>query len=304
MINCDCDVVVAGSGPAGLTASMYLARAGYSVINVMGINPGGNLVKISNLENYPGVKNTTGYDLWETMVEQCKDVGVQFAEWCDVISHEKENDKSPNVVELSAPFNDKTTLTSRAFIECVGGKHKSLNLPDEHQYYGNGISYCASCDGPYYKNKTVIVVGGGNTAFDDAITLSKYCKRVIVIHRRDTFRASQDMINKARSIGNISYINNSNVIKLVENSSNNLCGVVVEDKNTKEQRMVSCDGVFYAIGFEPNYIPTRIGGLNSGNFSAGDVNNNSFKQVITACGDGCSAALECIQFLQRTEGEF
>ena len=195
--NFDCDVIVIGSGPAGLTASMYLVRAGFSVINISGDEPGGNLSKIRLIENYPGVVSCSGDELFKTMYKQCSDIGVKFYDFFNAEKCEKKNNIFYTYLD-----NDEI-LKSRAVIFAVGGKHRVLGLNNETEYFGNGISFCATCDGPLYENKDVVIIGGGNTAMDFAISLSNICKSVRIIHRRDSFRASADMIRMAEKCNNI-----------------------------------------------------------------------------------------------------
>lgn len=294
-MNVEYDVIVIGSGPAGLTASMYLARAGYKVCNITGLNPGGQLININNLENYPGYKSISGYDLWEIMVDQCKSVGVTFFEYANVVEHEKNGDEQPNIITYSDGVVQRK-IRSKAVITCIGGKHKSLNLPNEQLFFGKGISFCATCDGPYYKNKIVWVVGGGNTAIDYAITLSKYCKEVHIAHRRNELRATKDMVDKIKNISNI-YLHLNTIVTELKGTKK-LEQIVIKDNDSFKECVVLCDCLFYAIGFKFENIPCRISGLHSGTFAAGDY-STEYHQVITAAGDGCRAALDCIKFLQE-----
>lgn len=283
------DIIVIGSGPAGLTASMYLARAGYKVLNITGEEPGGNLANIKILENYPGIVSCSGYDLFKIMKKQCKDVGVEFYEYEDVAFIKNESSK------YEVYFDDERFLIGKTIILAIGGSHKTLGLKNEDELFGDGISFCATCDGPMYENKSVIVIGGGNSAFDFILTLSKYCKDVTLIHRRNEFRASKDMIDKVKKLNNVKFILDSNVTSIEKNHIKKMLDVTVNTNNN--QKIISTDGVFYAIGFNPNTI--RIEGENkNGIFYCGDVNKENYMQVITAAGDGCKAALDCIKYLQ------
>lgn len=283
------DSIVIGSGPAGLTASMYLARAGYNVLNITGEEPGGNLANIKLLENYPGVLKCSGYDLFKTMIEQCKNVGVEFYEYENVAFLKNED----SVYKVY--FDDERFLTCKTIILSIGGSHRILGLENEEELFGDGISFCATCDGPMYEGKSVVVIGGGNSAFDFALTLSKYCKDVTIIHRRNEFRASKDMIDKVKNLDNVKFILDSNVTNIMKNHYKKMLDVTIN-----EDEIISTDGVFYAIGFTPN-IMECVGNFENGLFECGDMNTNNYMQVITAAGDGCKAALDCVKFLQSLE---
>ena len=323
--NFDCDVIVIGSGPAGLTASMYLVRAGFSVINISGDEPGGNLSKIRLIENYPGVVSCSGDELFKTMYKQCSDIGVKFYDFFNAEKCEKKNNIFYTYLD-----NDEI-LKSRAVIFAVGGKHRVLGLNNETEYFGNGISFCATCDGPLYENKDVVIIGGGNTAMDFAISLSNICKSVRIIHRRDSFRASADMIKMAEKCNNVSFLKGYNVrlvadsykedLKiydgedvtndedLIDRIDENLdrndffyFELHVENKNENKElgnTIVCTEGIFYALGFENNSIPYSYDNNSDGYFSCGDMNTNNYMQVITAAADGCKKAIDCQSYLKR-----
>ena len=236
------DTIVIGSGPAGLTASMYLARAGYNVLNITGEEPGGNLANIKVLENYPGIIKCSGYDLFKTMVEQCKNVGVNFYEYNNVNCWKKNYGEYYKVYVNDSDIN---FFESKSIILAIGGIHRTLGLENEEDLFGNGISFCATCDGPMYENKSVAIIGGGNSAFDFAITLSKYCKDVKIIHRRNEFRASKDMIDKVKNLNNVKFILNSNVTKIEKNNHKEMLDVTIN-----ENEILSFDGIFYALGLK------------------------------------------------------
>ena len=288
--NFDCDVIVIGSGPAGLTASMYLVRAGFSVINISGDEPGGNLSKIRLIENYPGVVSCSGDELFKTMYKQCSDIGVKFYDFFNAEKCEKKNNIFYTYLD-----NDEI-LKSRAVIFAVGGKHRVLGLNNETEYFGNGISFCATCDGPLYENKDVVIIGGGNTAMDFAISLSNICKSVRIIHRRDSFRASADMIKTAEKCNNVSFLKGYNVKELKYIKEGDYFELHVENKNENKElgnTIVCTEGIFYALGFENNSIPYSYDNNSDGYFSCGDMNTNNYMQVITAAADGCKKAIDC-----------
>ena len=294
--NFDCDVIVIGSGPAGLTASMYLVRAGFSVINISGDEPGGNLSKIRLIENYPGVVSCSGDELFKTMYKQCSDIGVKFYDFFNAEKCEKKNNIFYTYLD-----NDEI-LKSRAVIFAVGGKHRVLGLNNETEYFGNGISFCATCDGPLYENKDVVIIGGGNTAMDFAISLSNICKSVRIIHRRDSFRASADMIKMAEKCNNVSFLKGYNVKELKYIEEGDYFELHVENKNENKElgnTIVCTEGIFYALGFENNSIPYSYDNNSDGYFSCGDMNTNNYMQVITAAADGCKKAIDCQSYLKR-----
>lgn len=294
--NFDCDVIVIGSGPAGLTASMYLVRAGFSVINISGDEPGGNLSKIRLIENYPGVVSCSGDELFKTMYKQCSDIGVKFYDFFNVEKCEKKNNIFYTYLD-----NDEI-LKSRAVIFAVGGKHRVLGLNNETEYFGNGISFCATCDGPLYENKDVVIIGGGNTAMDFAISLSNICKSVRIIHRRDSFRASADMIKMAEKCNNVSFLKGYNVKELKYIEEGDYFELHVENKNENKElgnTIVCTEGIFYALGFENNSIPYSYDNNSDGYFSCGDMNTNNYMQVVTAAADGCKKAIDCQSYLKR-----
>ena len=294
--NFDCDVIVIGSGPAGLTASMYLVRAGFSVINISGDEPGGNLSKIRLIENYPGVVSCSGDELFKTMYKQCSDIGVKFYDFFNAEKCEKKN----NIFYTYLDNNE--ILKSRAVIFAVGGKHRVLGLNNETEYFGNGISFCATCDGPLYENKDVVIIGGGNTAMDFAISLSNICKSVRIIHRRDSFRASADMIKMAEKCNNVSFLKGYNVKELKYIKEDDYFELHVENKNENKElgnTIVCTEGIFYALGFENNSIPYSYDNNSDGYFSCGDMNTNNYMQVVTAAADGCKKAIDCQSYLKR-----
>ena len=277
------DCIVIGAGPAGLTASLYLARGGYKVICI-GKEPGGTLNNITTLENYPGIISINGSDLANNMIEQCTNFGVQ----CEFFNSVKSISKSDNENYFVITLNDDNVLTSKTIIICSGLLPNTLNIPGEEECL-NKISFCATCDAPFYTNKNVAIIGGGNTAMDFAISLSKYCKQIYIIHRRDKFRAEAAMINKVKSLNNIKFLMETSVKSLKK----------INDKielNLSDSSTLEVNGIFYALGFSKNEL--NISNINdkSGIFFAGDY-SNKHHQVITACGSGCDAALDCIEYL-------
>ena len=235
------DCIVIGTGPAGLTASLYLARGGYKVICI-GKEPGGTLNNITALENYPGIISINGSDLANNMIEQCTNFGVQFEFFNSVKSISKSDNENYFVITL----NDDNVLTSKTIIICSGLLPNTLNIPGEEECL-NKISFCATCDAPFYTNKNVAIIGGGNTAMDFAISLSKYCKQIYIIHRRDKFRAEAAMINKVKNLNNIKFLMKTFVKSLKK----------INDKielNLSDSSTLEVNGIFYALGFSKNEL--------------------------------------------------
>lgn len=277
------DCIVIGTGPAGLTAALYLARGGYKVICI-GKEPGGTLNSITTLENYPGIITINGSDLANNMIGQCTNFGVHFEFFNSVKSISKNDNENYYVVTL----DDNNELTCKAVSICAGLVPNTLGIPGEEECK-NRISFCATCDAPFYANKDVAIIGGGNTAMDFAISLSKYCKQIYIIHRRDKFRAEAAMINKVKNLNNVKFLMETSVNSFKKN----------DDKiqlNLNNSNTLEVNGIFYALGFSKNEIDTSNIEDTSGIFFAGDY-STKHHQVITACGSGCNAALDCIEYL-------
>lgn len=291
------DVIVIGGGPGGYTAALYSARAGLDTIVLEKLAAGGQMALTTQIDNYPGFEaGVDGFTLGSKMQLGAERFGVK-TELAEVYA-----------VELSGKV--KTAQTSRGVFRgrtvmlCTGATPRELGLPGEKELVGHGVSYCASCDGMFYKGKTVVIVGGGNTAAADALLLSRICKKVILIHRRDTLRAAKVYHDSLRKAGNVEFRWNSVVTELLENGK--LCGVRVWDVKTGEETVIGCDGVFVAIGRKPaaelvmgqveldpaGYVvadeSTRTG--IPGVFAVGDVRTKALRQIVTAVADGATAA--------------
>lgn len=290
------DCIIVGGGPAGMTAALYMCRAGYKTALIMGHDSFGSLGKISLIENYPGIHSISGFDLAYQMNEQLN----QFEEsklltryyFVDVISYENDC----NIINVI--MSDESKISGNSLIQALGGVHNVLGLPGEEKFYGKGISFCATCDGPLYKDKRVAIIGGGNSAMDFAITLSKYCKEIDIIHRRNELRATKFMIEKVKELKNVNIILNTNVIEILCDTK--FSGLVIKNNNEYNKISSTYDGCFYALGFNSKCLKNsyieNIDELNV--FYAGDCIDTKYRQVITACGDGCKAALDCIEYLQ------
>lgn len=286
------DVAVVGGGAAGLTAAMYTARAGLKTV-AFAATYGGQTVNAAKIENYPGIIETDGFTLMETVRRQAEKSGAEI--------------KSETVTNID--FDEMTVngTKCRAIILAMGTEHRKLSLDGEEALTGRGISYCAACDGNFFRGKTVVVAGGGNTAVFDAIYLSKLCKKVFVVHRRDAFRAEPAAVEKLKNAENVEFVLNSNITEFLQKDGR-LSGV------RTETREIECDGLFVAIGSMPadslvkGMLETDGGGIlvnsrmetsRKGVFAAGDVTNTNQRQIITAAGDGAKAAKSAIEYLQK-----
>ncbi len=305
------DVAVLGSGPAGLTAAIYAARAGLSPIVLCGINRGGQLMITTDVENFPGFRDpVTGPDLMIQMEGQAERVGAKLL------------DEEVLTVDLShRPFalttNTGKTHHTKTLIIATGAKAKWLGLPSETALYNKGVSACATCDGFFFKGKNVVVIGGGDTAMEEAMYLSRLAASVTVIHRRDTLRASKVMADRALKNEKIKFVWNTGILEILDPAEGKVTGVRVQNLLTDEESVIPTDGVFIAIGHQPvtdlfkgqldldqnGYICVTKGmhvGI-PGVYAAGDVHDTEYRQAITAAGMGCMAAIDAIRFLEAEE---
>ncbi len=294
------DVVVLGAGPAGLTAAVYAARSGLSVIVVEDKVPGGNAATAHLVENYPGFDDGIGgFELMERMLKQTKSHGVEII--------------TEQVLELNLKADVKTVRTDSRTIECkgvilcMGGQPQKLNVPGEEELKGMGVSYCATCDGFFFRNREVVVVGGGDAAVTEALYLSQICKKVTIIHRRNQFRAAQTVVDRLYGIPNIELAMENVVVRIL--GQERVEGVLLQSTADKAQMTIPCDAVFLAIGFmpqseivygqvnlddngyiltDPETMQTNLNGV----YAAGDIRSKRLRQIITACADGAIAASE------------
>lgn len=300
------DLLIIGAGPAGCSAAIYAVRAGVKPVIAGGAIPGGQLLQTSELENYAGFVNPVGgYELMDNMHKQCKRLGVEFT--TDEIA-KIEGDKTPFTVTTTAGIQYEAT----AIIIATGAKARWLGLPEEEKFKGKGLSACATCDGFFMRGKTVCVIGGGNTAFEDAIFLSQFCPEVYLIHRRDAFRADQVAVDQAKNNAKIKIVLNSVPVKLLGNDL--LEGVRIKNVKTGEEKDIACQGLFVAIGADPqtsflkgSHIALADNGLVladdkthttiDGIFAAGDCSDKYFRQAIIAAGNGAKAGIEAAAFV-------
>ena len=299
-------VVIIGSGPAGLTAAIYAARAALTPIVIEGPQPGGQLTTTSVIENWPGFEHgIDGTQLMDDMRKQATHVGARFLS--GLVSR---------IEKLSLGFRlhyGSDSIETETIIVATGASAITLPLPNLEKLMGYGVSTCAVCDGFFYKNKRVAVVGGGDSAMEEALYLSKIVSSLTLIHRRDSFRASKVMQDKVLKNEKIKVIWNSEVSDTTSDSSG-LTGVIVKNLITSEISTVAVDGLFMAIGHHPNteflkgvvdldekgYILTHNGTYTSceGIFAAGDVEDKLYRQAVTAAGRGCQAALQTEKFIE------
>jgi len=302
------DLIIIGSGPAGLTAAIYTAREDFKPLVITGVNAGGQLLLTTTVENFPAFPDGVyGSELVDLMRKQAEKFGSRFiAE--DVVS----------VDFSSRPFKIKTSAAeyqAKSVIVATGASARWLGIPSEQRFVGKGISSCATCDAPFFKNKNVIVVGGGDTAMEDSVFLTKFANSVTIVHRRDAFRASKIMQERALSNPKIKVIWDSAVDEILGDSK--VTGVKIKNIKSGEVTQIDIDGVFVAIGYQPNtkylagslalddqgYIITKedVRTDIDGVFVAGDVADRRYRQAITAAGSGAKAALEVREYLQRIE---
>jgi len=320
----DADLIIIGGGPAGLTAAQYGARANLSVLVLEQLAPGGQVLLIDVLENYPGIAaGKTGFEFSEDLHHQAVEFGAKFLSE-QVMSLTKEGET------FTVTLGNGQTHKSRVVILATGAKHKTLDIPGEKEYYGRGVSYCATCDGPFFKNKKIFVVGGGDAACDEALFLSRLSSQVILIHRRDRFRAQKALADRTLHNPNIEVRFNT-VMKEIKGINGRLTSVVLgktlEKTGTLEDDIVSeeiADGVFIFTGTAPqtSLVSGANGGLKAdmdetgyiitdqhmassipGLFAAGDVRATPFRQVVTAAGDGAVAAHSAAAYIDCLKGE-
>ncbi|HJM79892.1 MAG TPA: thioredoxin-disulfide reductase [Nitrosopumilus sp.] len=302
------DVIIIGAGPAGYTAGIYCSRAGYNTLILSGILPGGQLVNTTEVENYPGFENgVMGPDLMIDMRKQSQRMGTTIID--DV------------VVDVDLRRTPYKVLTSseeyegRAVIIATGANPKKMQVSGEEEFSGKGVSYCATCDGPFFRNLELIVVGGGDSAIEEATFLTKFATRVHVVHRRDELRASKVMQERALNNEKIQFHWDSEVTQIKGNEK--MQQAVLKNLKTNEEKTIDVGGLFVAIGHKPNtelfknqidldeegyiILKNKTHTNMKGVFAAGDVHDRNYKQAITAAGFGCMAAIDVDKFLTENE---
>lgn len=297
------DIVIVGAGTAGLSAAIYAVRAGKSVIVLEATTHGGQIVNTPEVENYPGIQKISGFEFANNLYEQAKSLGAEVI-YEKVIGIEVNGEEK--IVHTT-----KEDYQAKAVILATGAKNRPLGLEHEKEWIGAGISYCATCDGMFYRGKDVAVAGGGNTALEDAIFLTNYCRKVYLIHRRDAFRGEEKLLQILKEKPNVEFVLNANITRLV--GEDGVDGVEVEDKNTHEKRVIDVMGLFVAIGQMPensefiNVVDLDKGGYieakedcktkTKGIFTAGDCRTKKVRQLATAASDGAIAALAACEYI-------
>ena len=293
------DLVIIGGGPAGLTAGIYAMRAALKTILIEKGVPGGQINLTEGVENYPGFEHISGFDLSQKFLQHAQSYGLE-------IRQEEVEALEPGLDYHTVRLANRELLNTHAVILGAGGNPRKLGIPGEMEYYGRGVSYCATCDGFFFRGKTVVVVGGGDTALEEALYLAKITHRVYLTHRRDAFRASRILQQRVLAEDKIDILWNT-VVTEVRANDHGVCAVVLQDTQTGATRELATDGVFIFIGFFPNnqlvpagtrmdhdgYVMTdeRCETNIPGIFVVGDLRQKYAKQIVLAAADGCTAAL-------------
>jgi thioredoxin reductase (NADPH) len=302
-------LIIIGSGPAGLTAAIYAARANLEPVIIDGEIPGGQLINTTYVENWPGEKSILGPKLMENMRNHAQHFGTLFISGA-VTS--VDFSKKPFTIVI----DEKDTMHAHAILIATGATPKCLNVPGEKEYWGKGVTTCAVCDGAFYKDRETVVIGGGDTAMEDASFLKKFTNKITIIHILDKFTASHAMQQRVINDPDITVIYNSTVTQFIGDKQH-LTSVEIANQKTGEKTTLKADGAFIAIGLSPNSAPFKDhiacnkGGFIEvkdtvfssveGVFVAGDVHDYRYRQAITAAGAGCMAALEIERYLSEQE---
>jgi thioredoxin reductase (NADPH) len=305
------DLVIIGGGPGGFTAGIYAKRAVLKTALIEKGPVGGQMTLTEIVENWPGTERIPGMELSERFLAHALAYGLE-------VINQEATAIEPGLDYHTVRLADNRTLFTHAVIIATGGSPRKLGVPGEKEYYGKGVSYCAVCDGFFFRNKTVVVVGGGDSAVEEALYLAKLANKVYLVHRRDSLRAGMILQQRVREQGKIELIWNT-LVKSIEADSSGVNAVVLENILTGEQRMLPTDGIFVFIGFTPNnqLVPasskmdadgyvitdetcqTNIPGI----FAIGDLRHKYGKQIVIAAGEGATAALAVAHFVDRKKGE-
>lgn len=298
------DLIIIGAGPAGLSAAVYAARAELDFIVIEGsMMQGGQILTTYDVDNYLGLPGIGGFDMGMKFAEHAKKLGVSFVTE-NVVSMEVQGD-------VKSVKTDKNTYEAKTIIIATGAVHKKAGIPGEAEFTGKGVSYCATCDGAFFKNKVTAVVGGGDVAVEDALYLSRMCGKVYLIHRRDEFRAAKSLVKKARETDNIEFVLDS-VVEKIE-GENKVRSINIRSKKSATIKTLEVDGVFFAVGMQPvtafvdkniemneaGYIiagedcATNIPGV----YAAGDIRTKQLRQIITAAADGANAVTSVEKYI-------
>ena len=297
------DIIIIGAGPAGLSAAIYGVRAGKSVLVLEADSYGGQIINTPEIENYPAIKHISGYDFATNLYEQAIELGAEI--------------KIEKVLEIKSEDHGKKVITdsnqyeAKSIILATGAKSRTLGLEREKELVGRGISYCATCDGGFFKGKEVAINGGGSTALEEALYLSSFCAKVYLIHRRDSFRGEDRLLHSLQEKQNVEFVLNSSIKELI--ADNKIKGIIVKNIETGKELTIPISGLFIAIGQIPengifaNLINLDKGGYISatedcktnieGIFVAGDTRTKRIRQLTTAAADGAVAALAASEYI-------
>jgi thioredoxin reductase (NADPH) len=305
-------VIIIGGGPAGYTAALYAARGDLHPLVIEGFQWGGQLMITSDVENYPGyAEGVLGPQMMQDLRRQAERFGTEFL-----------TDDVTRVDFSERPFRiwvGDDEYRAESVIVTTGASARQLGLESERALHGRGVTYCATCDAAFYRDREVVVVGGGDSAMEEALFLTKFASKVTIVHRRDEFRASQIMVNRAREHEKIEFVTNAVVEEILGVGDGKVAGIRLRDVRTDDTRELPADGVFVAIGHDPNtglvhdqldhddagYLVTTPRSTETnvpGVFAAGDVQDHVYRQAVTAAGSGCMAALDAERFLAEQEG--
>ena len=298
------DIIVIGAGPAGLTAAIYARRASKTVLVLEAMTYGGQIINTPDIENYPAAPHISGLDFANRLYEQATGLGAEVV--FERVTEIKDGTEKTVVTA-------ENTYTAKAVIIATGSQNRKLGIEGERELVGRGVSYCATCDGAFFRNKKVAVMGGGNTALEDALYLADLAETVYLIHRRGEFRGDEATVNALKERQNIKFMLNSTVTKLI--ADKRLTAIEVTDKNTGAVTKLDVNGLFVAIGRTPENQPfedlikldeagyiaagedciTNVPGI----FAAGDNRTKSIRQLVTAAADGAAAATAAVQYISR-----
>ncbi len=303
------DAIILGAGAAGLSAAIYLSRAKLKTLLINEGSIGGQMVLTHAVANYPGVHETSGRDISLIMKKQAKEFGA------DIESNVEITKLDLSGKEKLVEIDDDEIFTSDVVILATGGKPRKLGIPSETKFKGFGISYCATCDGDFYAGKDIVVVGGGNSALEEAVSLTKLVKSITIVHQFDNFQAHEYAIEQAKKNDKISFIMESEITEILGEEL--VTAVKVQNQKTGKEQLINTDGIFIYIGYIPNTdkfkdviklnnrneiltdenMKTNVDGI----FAAGDVREKKFRQITTAVSDGTIAALNAIEYIQTNK---
>lgn len=297
------DVIIIGAGPAGMTAAIYAVRSGLKTIIFEGSLYGGQIINTPEIENYPSVSKISGMELAQNMYDQVKNIGADIR--FEAVTGISDNGSTKTVVTDNQTYETKTVIIAN------GAKHRKLDIDGEEQFSGKGVSYCATCDGSFFAGKTAVVIGGGNTALEDAIYLSNICEKVYIVHRRDEFRGEQTLVNTINSKDNIEKLMGYIPVKI--NGENFVEALVLKNVQSTEEKILKTDAVFVSVGMAPdnglflNIIEVNESGYiiagedcktsAPGIYAAGDTRTKTLRQIVTATADGANAASEALAYI-------